>query len=104
MQQIAGWLEKLGMSEYAERFAENRRRVPVWSSWFGRRRLEQSGGSVWRRPGSSGIWRAARARKGDEVGEHGKPAATRSSAWRRPQRSPWLAVSEFALAPFALRC
>src|SRR6476659_2987301 len=24
MQQIAGWLEKLGMSEYAERFAENR--------------------------------------------------------------------------------
>jgi SAM domain (Sterile alpha motif) len=23
MQQIAGWLEKLGMSEYAERFAEN---------------------------------------------------------------------------------
>jgi hypothetical protein len=24
MQQIADWLEKLGMSEYAERFAENR--------------------------------------------------------------------------------
>ena len=24
MQQIAGWLEKLGMSEYAQRFAENR--------------------------------------------------------------------------------
>ena len=24
MQQIANWLEKLGMSEYAERFAENR--------------------------------------------------------------------------------
>jgi hypothetical protein len=23
MQQIADWLEKLGMSEYAERFAEN---------------------------------------------------------------------------------
>ena len=23
MQQIANWLEKLGMSEYAERFAEN---------------------------------------------------------------------------------
>ena len=23
MQQIAGWLEKLGMSEYAQRFAEN---------------------------------------------------------------------------------
>jgi hypothetical protein len=23
MQQIAGWLEKLGMSEYARRFAEN---------------------------------------------------------------------------------
>jgi hypothetical protein len=23
MQQIAGWLEKLGMSEYTERFAEN---------------------------------------------------------------------------------
>jgi hypothetical protein len=23
MQQIAEWLEKLGMSEYAERFAEN---------------------------------------------------------------------------------
>jgi hypothetical protein len=25
MQQIADWLEKLGMSEYAERFAENGR-------------------------------------------------------------------------------
>ena len=24
MQQIADWLKKLGMSEYAERFAENR--------------------------------------------------------------------------------
>jgi hypothetical protein len=24
MQQVANWLEKLGMSEYAERFAENR--------------------------------------------------------------------------------
>jgi hypothetical protein len=24
MQQIADWLEKLGMSEYAQRFAENR--------------------------------------------------------------------------------
>ena len=24
MQQIADWLEKLGMSEYAERFADNR--------------------------------------------------------------------------------
>ena len=24
MQQISDWLEKLGMSEYAERFAENR--------------------------------------------------------------------------------
>ena len=24
MQQVADWLEKLGMSEYAERFAENR--------------------------------------------------------------------------------
>jgi len=24
MQQIADWLEKLGMSQYAERFAENR--------------------------------------------------------------------------------
>jgi hypothetical protein len=24
MQQIGDWLEKLGMSEYAERFAENR--------------------------------------------------------------------------------
>ena len=24
MQQIAEWLEKLGMSEYAQRFAENR--------------------------------------------------------------------------------
>jgi hypothetical protein len=24
MQQIADWLSKLGMSEYAERFAENR--------------------------------------------------------------------------------
>ena len=24
MQQIADWLEKLGMSEYARRFAENR--------------------------------------------------------------------------------
>ena len=23
MQQIAGWLQKLGMSEYAQRFAEN---------------------------------------------------------------------------------
>jgi hypothetical protein len=23
MQQLAGWLEKLGMSEYAQRFAEN---------------------------------------------------------------------------------
>jgi len=24
MQQIAGWLEKLGISEYTQRFAENR--------------------------------------------------------------------------------
>ena len=24
MQQVAAWLEKLGMSEYAQRFAENR--------------------------------------------------------------------------------
>ena len=23
MQQVAGWLEKLGLSEYAQRFAEN---------------------------------------------------------------------------------
>jgi class 3 adenylate cyclase len=29
MQQIAEWLEKLGMSEYAERFAENKIDVPV---------------------------------------------------------------------------
>ena len=29
MQQIAEWLEKLGMSEYAERFAENRIDVSV---------------------------------------------------------------------------
>ena len=29
MQQIANWLEKLGMSEYAERFAENRIDVSV---------------------------------------------------------------------------
>ena len=29
MQQIADWLEKLGMSEYAERFAENRIDVSV---------------------------------------------------------------------------
>ena len=27
MQQIADWLEKLGMSEYAQRFAENRIKV-----------------------------------------------------------------------------
>ena len=26
MQQVADWLEKLGMSEYAQRFAENRHR------------------------------------------------------------------------------
>jgi hypothetical protein len=29
MQQIADWLEKLGMSEYAERFAENKIDVSV---------------------------------------------------------------------------
>ena len=29
MQQIAEWLEKLGMSEYAQRFAENDIDVPV---------------------------------------------------------------------------
>ena len=29
MQQIADWLEKLGMSEYAQRFAENRIDVSV---------------------------------------------------------------------------
>ena len=29
MQQIADWLEKLGMSEYAERFAENEIDVSV---------------------------------------------------------------------------
>ena len=29
MQQIAEWLEKLGMSEYAERFAENKIDVSV---------------------------------------------------------------------------
>ena len=29
MQQIADWLEKLGMSEYAERFAENRINLSV---------------------------------------------------------------------------
>ena len=29
MQQIAEWLEKLGMSEYAQRFAENRIDVSV---------------------------------------------------------------------------
>jgi hypothetical protein len=29
MQQIADWLEKLGMSEYAQRFAENKIDVPV---------------------------------------------------------------------------
>src|SRR4029077_13256133 len=29
MQQIAGWLEKLGMSEYAERFTENKIDVSV---------------------------------------------------------------------------
>jgi class 3 adenylate cyclase len=28
MQQIADWLEKLGMSEYAQRFAENK--IDVW--------------------------------------------------------------------------
>jgi hypothetical protein len=29
MQQIADWLEKLGMSEYAQRFAENRIDVSI---------------------------------------------------------------------------
>jgi hypothetical protein len=29
MQQIADWLEKLGMSEYAQRFAENRSCYPT---------------------------------------------------------------------------
>ena len=29
MQQIADWLEKLGMSEYAERFTENRIDISV---------------------------------------------------------------------------
>jgi hypothetical protein len=29
MQQIADWLEKLGLSEYADRFAENRIDFPV---------------------------------------------------------------------------
>jgi hypothetical protein len=42
MQQIADWLEKLGMSEYAQRFAENRidfsvladlRPIRTWRNW-----------------------------------------------------------------------
>jgi hypothetical protein len=48
MQRIADWLEKLGMSEYAERFAENKIDVSVlrhltdqewvrqWRIWVGR--------------------------------------------------------------------
>jgi hypothetical protein len=37
MQQIADWLEKLGMSEYADRFVENRidvsvlSELPIWT-------------------------------------------------------------------------
>ena len=37
MQQIADWLEKLGMSEYAERFAENEHR------YLGSSRPDRSG-------------------------------------------------------------
>jgi SAM domain (Sterile alpha motif) len=34
MQQIADWLEKLGMSEYAQRFAENGINVAAGKMFF----------------------------------------------------------------------
>ena len=54
MQQIADWLEKLGMSEYAQRFAENDIDIAVL------RRPDRSGPRrTWRfaRPSSETAWR-----------------------------------------------
>ena len=38
MQQIADWLEKLGMSEYAQRFAEKKQKIPRPSATSAARR------------------------------------------------------------------
>jgi hypothetical protein len=43
MQQIADWLEKLGMSEYAQRFAENDIDVEVLNELTGLRATEREG-------------------------------------------------------------
>ena len=40
VQQIADWLEKLGMSEYAQRFAENGIDVSVLCNRAGERQLD----------------------------------------------------------------
>ena len=104
MQQIADWLEKLGMSEYAERFAENRRRVSVWSPWFGRRWLGPVGQIGLAAPSiERDSARLVRVRVTKLVNTESPRLRTRRHGEGR-NGSPWLAVSEFALAPFGLRC
>ena len=78
MQEIAGWLDKLGMSEYAQRFAENRIDFSVLSD-LSDQDLQKMGVVLGDR---RKILRAIAA-----ISDSGK--AAHKTALRQKQRQPW---------------
>ena len=90
MQQIADWLKKLGMAEYAQRFAENRIDLSVLPD------LTDQDTRVTRRFANAAICRPLRIRRGRA--RRGKGVGAVPQGWRKPQVAfPGIVWAEYDL-------